>query len=74
MRGLTLKQLTVLRFIHAFSKERGYPPTRKEIAEAAGFGPNAATCHVNRLKNKGYVTVTPKVSRGIRICELLFPP
>jgi repressor LexA len=67
----TERQRRVLNFISAFAAKRGYPPTHVEIAEGLKFSsPNAAREHVRLLAKKGLLTVTPGVSRGLRVTTL----
>lgn len=64
--SLTPAQNRVLVFIRRFVRERGYPPTRQEIAAGVGFrSPNAAEEHVKKLARKGYLKSEPAIARGI---------
>jgi hypothetical protein len=61
-------QARVLSFVRQFINEHGWPPTRKEIADALGFkSPNAAQEHLQRLAERGIVTLVEGAARGIRI-------
>ncbi len=65
---LTGRQREILSFVKAFLEERGYPPTRQEIAEAFGFrSVNAAEQHLRALEAKGAITIAAGVSRGISL-------
>jgi repressor LexA len=65
---LTARQEQILGFIRSHIAERGFPPTRKEIAKHFGFrSPNAAQEHLHWIERKGYITVHPEISRGIQV-------
>lgn len=66
--ALTDRQQSVLDYIKGFIAERGFPPTRAEIAKHFQFrSPNAAEDHLRLLAAKGAVSITPGVSRGIKV-------
>lgn len=68
MDSLTPRQTQILQMIRAFVAERGYPPTRNEIAQALGFrSVNAAVDHLKALSRKGVIELLPRASRGIRL-------
>ncbi len=68
MDSLTSRQTEILQMIRAFLAERGYPPTRHEIAQALGFrSVNAAVDHLKALARKGAIELLPGASRGIRL-------
>ncbi len=68
METLTPRQAQILELIRSFVAERGYPPTRYEIAEALGFNSvNAAVDHLKALARKGAIELLPGASRGIRV-------
>lgn len=65
---LTSTQQRVLDIVRDSIRDKGFPPTRQEIADAMGFvSPNASQEHLLSLQRKGYLTLTPYVSRGIRL-------
>ncbi|WP_374990473.1 hypothetical protein [Pseudomonas sp. G34] len=65
---LTPRQQEVLDAIKAMIEQNGWPPTRVELAKHFGFAsPNAAQTLLEEIARKGHITITPKVSRGIRI-------
>ena len=69
---LTQSQYNVLRYIEDFILKNGYPPTRSEIARGMQFGSaNSAQQHIKRIEEKGYIEISPGVSRGIRIVDNL---
>lgn len=67
MDELTPKQREVFKFLKAYAKANGMPPTRSEIA--AGFGwksLNAAQQHLVLIARKGYIRLSEgSKSRGI---------
>jgi repressor LexA len=65
---LTSRQIEILELIEQAVANTGFPPTRAEIAQELGFASaNAAADHLRALEKKGYITMTPGVSRGIRL-------
>ncbi len=66
--SLTRRQREILEFIALRNGERGYPPSRAEIA--AHFGIRSLTGvkdHLKALDRKGYIELRDGVSRGIRL-------
>lgn len=66
---LTPRQSQTLSLIKHWIDQNGYPPTRADIAGHFGFTRNAAECHLQELARKGYIALTPGISRGIKITE-----
>lgn len=70
MKALTAAQTKVLDWIKAYVREKGYAPTRSEIAEGMGFASgNAAEEHLQALSRKGAIRITPKVARSIVVVD-----
>ncbi len=70
MQDLTARQQQILALIQRFLTRTGYPPTRSEIAAELGFrSANAAEQHLRALARKGWITLQPGASRGIRLCQ-----
>lgn len=68
MEALTKRQQQILEFVQRYSDKTGMPPTRAEIAAFMGFrSANAAEDHLKALARKGAITLTPGMSRGIRL-------
>lgn len=68
MKALTHRQETILEFVAEHSRERGFPPTLREIGEAIGLGNvSAVRGHVEALEKKGYIAKDPEKARSIRI-------
>ncbi|HEY7805294.1 MAG TPA: transcriptional repressor LexA [Orrella sp.] len=67
---LTSRQTEILSLIEHAISETGFPPTRAEIAQTLGFkSANAAEDHLRALEKKGYISLTPGASRGIRLLQ-----
>ena len=70
MKQITKRQLTVLEIITRSIKEKGYPPTLKELADALGVSSkNSAVKHLTALAKKGYIVWEDNKARGIRMLE-----
>ena len=65
---LTARQQDVLTWITGYINTHEYPPTLREIQHAYGWKtPNAAKCHLEPLRKKGYVTWVEGCSRTLRV-------
>ena len=65
---LTAMQQKVLDYVSQFARERGFPPTVREIAGHFGLaGPRAVQKHLARLEQKGHIRRWPHSARGIDI-------
>ena len=65
---LTARQREVLSFLIRFLKERGYPPTVREIARHFGLkGPRSPKKRLDALEEKGYIRRRPGKSRAIEV-------
>ena len=64
---LTARQREVFDFIQAFIKERGYPPSVREIGGHFSIYPRAAFDHLKALERKGYLKRRSLMSRGLEI-------
>lgn len=66
--ALTDRQQQVLDFIAESTRDRGYPPTVREIGEHVGIrSTNGVSDHLEALEKKGYLKREPLISRGLRI-------
>lgn len=71
-KDLTTKQKKVLDFLIHYLREKGFPPTLREIASHFGLrGPKAPQKTLQILEKKGYIRRVPGGSRAI---EMLIPP
>ncbi|MEY3455734.1 MAG: hypothetical protein RLZZ92_854 [Actinomycetota bacterium] len=69
--GLTSRQLKILQAIKSAMEEKGYPPSMREIGEAAGLAsPSSVKYQLEALETKGWIRRDP--SRG-RALEVLTP-
>ena len=69
--GLTPRQLKILQAIKSAMEDRGYPPSMREIGEAAGLAsPSSVKYQLEALEAKGWIRRDP--SRG-RALEVLSP-
>lgn len=67
---LTPRQSEFLEAIKVHIDKVGFPPTLIELAGLIGCSSqNAAAEHVNALKKKGYLSITPGVARGITVVK-----
>jgi len=64
---LTERQRAVLECIQTFLKERGLPPTVREIGEQLGLDPHAVHDHLKALERKGYVKRESTKARSLRL-------
>jgi repressor LexA len=65
---LTARQRQVLDFIDSEVRERGYPPSVREIGEAVGLSsPSTVHAHLAALQDKGYLRRDPSKPRAIEI-------
>jgi repressor LexA len=70
--GLTQRQRRILEIICQALQERGYPPSIREIGEAAGLtSPSSVNYQLRVLERKGYLRRDPKLPRAM---EVLLPP
>jgi len=68
MQGLTKRQEQTLDFIRASIRERGYPPTLREIGEHMGIrSTNGVNDHLRALERKGYLRREDMKSRALRV-------
>ena len=64
---LTSRQREIFDFVRTFIKERGYPPSVREIGEHFHVYPRAAFDHLKALEKKGYLKRRESMSRGLEI-------
>lgn len=66
--GLTERQRQVLQFIREEIREKGYPPSVREIGEAIGLSSSSTVHgHLARLEEKGYLRRDPTKPRAIEL-------
>lgn len=65
---LTERQRQVLDFIDSEVRERGYPPSVREIGEAVGLSsPSTVHAHLAQLQDKGYLKRDTSKPRAIEV-------
>ncbi len=70
MDDLTTRQREVLEFIGIKVRERGYPPSVREIGEALGLSsPSTVHSHLSTLVRLGYLRRDPSKPRAIEIVD-----
>ena len=67
MKEVTSKQNDVLLFIKEYIATNGYPPSARDIAGHFFISIRSAWDHVCVLEKKGYITITKKIARGIKV-------
>src|SRR5690606_2603263 len=66
--ALTTRQRQILEYIDQQSRERGYPPSVREIGEAVGLtSPSSVHAHLNSLQRLGYLRRDPTKPRAIEV-------
>ncbi|MDP3722892.1 MAG: transcriptional repressor LexA [Candidatus Omnitrophota bacterium] len=70
---LTKRQHTVLEIIRSWIRERGYPPTIRELGSRLGIKSlRGVTTHLDAIAKKGFLKREPK-ARSISLQELVAP-
>jgi repressor LexA len=64
---LTSRQREIFNFVRGFIKERGYPPSVREVGGHFDIYPRAAFDHLKALERKGYLKRRSSMSRGLEI-------
>ena len=68
MEQLSQKQKRVLDAISSYYYDHGYPPTIREIASSLSIvSLNCIRIHLKTLERKGYLSLNPRSSRGMRL-------
>ncbi|MFC1552914.1 transcriptional repressor LexA [Candidatus Latescibacterota bacterium] len=68
---LTNRQQDILDFIESFQKERGYPPTLRDIGNEFGIkSTNGVRVNLAALEKKQYIIRRPWLSRGIELINV----
>jgi repressor LexA len=66
--SLTPRQQAILDFIEQQTRERGYPPSVREIGEAVGLtSPSTVHSHLATLERRGFVRRDPTKPRAIEV-------
>lgn len=65
---ISARQLQILQFISSQMRDRGYPPSVREIGEAVGLtSPSTVHSHLNTLTRLGYLRRDPTKPRAIEV-------
>ena len=65
---ISTRQREILTFIEAQMRDRGYPPSVREIGEAVGLNsPSTVHTHLNTLSRLGYLRRDPTKPRAIEV-------
>lgn len=68
MTKLSNRQQAILDFIRSEVRERGYPPSVREIGEAVGLASSSTVHgHLDRLEKKGFIRRDPTKPRAIEL-------
>ncbi|MCE9499741.1 MAG: transcriptional repressor LexA [Leptospira sp.] len=67
MKELTDKQQAVLKFITHIIRERGFPPTIREIGDEFEITAKGAYDHLKAIEKKGYLKTSKNQSRAIEL-------
>lgn len=71
MAKITTKQALVLQSIYEAIKDKGYPPTVREIANIVGLASTSTVHgHLERLEKNGYIIKNPTLTRAIEVTDL----
>lgn len=74
MKDLTLKQRQVLDYIKKELKEKGYPPSVREIGTALNLSSTSTVHnHLKRIEEKGYIRRDSLKTRAIEVLEFQEP-
>lgn len=69
--ALTPRQGKILAYLMDFIKQKGYPPSLREVAQHFQLrGPRAIKKHLDLLERKGYIRRSPRCPRTIEIVDL----
>jgi repressor LexA len=66
--GLTTRQRTILAIIRDSVKRRGYPPSIREICDAAGLASTSSVAHqLTMLEKKGFIRRDARLPRAVNV-------
>lgn len=67
---LNKRQIAILEFIRSFIREKGYPPSVREIGKAVGLS-SSASIHMNlqKLEACGYIQRNPSKPRALEVLQ-----
>ena len=66
--GLSKRQQQILEFIDSETRQRGYPPSVREIGTAVGLtSPSTVHSHLTTLQDRGFLHRDPSKPRAIEV-------
>ena len=68
---LTKRQQQVLDFIVDYTRDSGYPPTVREMADAFSMSSKGAYDHLKAIEKKGYIRRDPAKPRAIELLDFV---
>ncbi len=72
--NLNSRQAAILDFIKQEIREKGYPPSVREICEAVGLNsPSTVHAHLSTLEKKGYIRRDPLKPRAMEVLDTSEP-
>lgn len=75
MKSLTDKQQLILDFVKSTIRERGFPPSVRDICQHFNIqSPQGAQRHLNALEKKGYLKRDPRLARSLSLTPLSQDP
>ncbi|MBF4500018.1 transcriptional repressor LexA [Savagea sp. SN6] len=70
MKKITARQQSILDFIKSEVREKGYPPSVREIGEAVGLASSSTVHgHLDRLEKRGFIRRDPTKPRAIEVLD-----
>ncbi len=67
---ISAKQQEILDYLKDFTRQKGYPPTVRDICEAVGLKSTSSVhAHLSTLENNGYIRRDPAKPRAIEIID-----
>ena len=67
---LNKRQVAILEFIRSFIREKGYPPSVREIGKAVGLSSSASIhTHLQKLEAGGYIQRNPSKPRALEVLQ-----
>jgi len=67
VKSLSPKQERIINFVTEFLRDKGYPPTIRDIAAGCGISSTSVVAYnLNKLEQAGYIRRRSDISRGIK--------
>jgi repressor LexA len=72
---LSPRQQAILAYLKKYVAENGYPPSMREIGQAAEVSSTSVVSYnLNILQEKGYIQRDREISRGVRLVDRVAYP